>query len=210
MITINLNYLDWKNEVNSKLLDHFSYKTNDQYQLVAIDGPLIFKHSLDQDENENYEANYLPNANKKIGSFYSREPFATKVLKDGSKLFRRKHGVKETIPAGQEKDIVFVVPYTKAKINKLEIIDANALDRVDLLVKSPVDANIAAAYGMPADILLNQFGFDVVVSELLYSDKSDYDADVFEHMQIIVTYKNDTASDKTVGFNLIFHEVVTS
>ena len=210
MINIDLNYTDWKSNVDSKGLDHFSYISGERYFLMAIDGQLVFKHHLDQDDVADYEANYLPSANKKMGSFYSREPFATKELKDGSKLFRRKHGVKETIPANDSKEIVFTVPYSKAKINKLEVIDANALDRVDLLVKSPVDAQVAAAYGMPANYILNQFGFDVVVSDLLYSDKSDYDADVYQGMQIIVNYKNDSASAKEVGFNLIYHEVVSS
>lgn len=207
MLDIFLNYEDWKQNVDTKKLPHFNYVGNGKYFLLAIDGQLVFKHQLDDDDVADYEANYLPNANKKMGSFYSREPFAAKELNDGSKLFRRKHGVKETILAGQEKDIIFTVPYTKAKINKLEIIDANALDRVDLLVKSPVDVNVASAYGFPADYLLNQFGFDVVVSDLLYSDKSEYDALVYAQMQIIVRYKNDSVTDKEVGFNLIYHEV---
>ena len=205
---IELNYIDWKSNVDTKSLDHFSYIQDGHYFLIAIDGILIFKHKLDIDNNADYETSYLPSANKKLGSFYSREPFATKVLKDGSKLFRRKHGQKATIPANSSQDVIFTVPYAQAKINKLEIIDANPLDRVDLKVKSPVDAPTAAAYGFPADYLLNQFGFDVVVSDLLYSDKSDYDADVYAGFQIIVTYKNDTNADKEVGLNLIYHEVV--
>lgn len=207
MIEIELEYSDWKSNVDSKTLDHHSYISQGRTHLVAVDGQLVFKHKLDQDDEADYTANYLPSANKKMGSFYSREPFATKVLRDGSKLFRRKHGMKTTVAANSEKDIIFVVPYAKARINKLELIDANPLDRIDLLVKSPVDANVAAAYGMPADYLLNQFGFDVIVSELLYSDKSDYDAEVYAGMQVIAKYKNDTDTDKEIGFNLIYHEV---
>lgn len=208
MIHIDLDYTDWKSNVNTKALDHFSYEAKGSYMLMAIDGQLVFNHKLDQDDKADYETNYLPNANKKMGSFYSREPFATKTLKDGSKLFRRKHGQKVTIVANSEQAIIFTVPYGQAKINKLEVIDANARDRIDLLVKSPVDVATAGAYGMPADYLLNQFGFDVIVSDLLYSDKSDYDADVYAGFQIIAVYKNDTNADKEVGFNLIYHEVV--
>ena len=138
MIQIDLDYTDWKNNVDSKSLDHFSYSAGDTYNLLAIDGQIVFKHRLDQDDKPDYETNYLPNANKKMGSFYSREPFATKTLRDGSKLFRRKHGQKATIPANSELDVIFSCPYTKAKINKLEIIDANPRDRVDLIVKSPL------------------------------------------------------------------------
>jgi len=205
---IELNYADWKSNVDTKELDHFSYTQDNHYHLLALDGILIFKHKLDIDDNLEYETNYLPNANKKLGSFYSREPFATKTLKDGSKLFRRKHGVFDTIPANSEKSIIFTAPYAKAKINKLEIIDANARDQIDMRVKSPVDPTTAAAYGFPPDISLNQFGFNVVVSDLLYSDKSDYDAEVYAGMQIEVVYKNRTNAAKEVGFNLIYHEVV--
>jgi len=208
MITIKLEYDDWKTNVDNKSLDHFCYMQNGRYEIIGVDGQIIFAHRLDQDDEMHYMANYMPTSNMKMGNYYSREPFATKVLKDGSKLFRRKHGVKTTIAANAEEDIIFTVPYSQAKINKLEVIDANALDRIDLLVKSPIDVPTATAYGMPADYLLNQFGFDVVVSSLLYSDKSDYDADVYYGMQIIARYKNDTNEAKDVGLNLIYHEVV--
>jgi len=208
MIEIKLSkYSDFKNNVIEKSLDHFHYEKQGRTFLVAIDGPLYFTHPLQNTDKDDYDSSFLSEANKKIGSFYSREPFATKVLKDGSKLFRRKHGQKATIPKGEELEVVFECPYAKAKINKLEIIDANALDRIDLLVKSPVNPELAAAYGMPPDYVLNQFGFDVVVSDLLYSDKSDYDAEIYGGFQIIARYKNDSDADKAVGFNVIFHEL---
>jgi len=138
----------------------------------------------------------------------SKSPFAPKTV-DDMNLFRRKHGLKEVILANTEKEIIFVCQYNRTKINKLEIIGANSLDRVDLIVRSPVDAQIAALYGMPANVNLNQFGFDVIISDFLYSDKSDYDADVYGGFQIVIIYKNDTAIDTEVGFNLIFHEVKT-
>lgn len=208
MIEIKLDYTNWKSNITEKGLDHFYYKNGDRYNIIAVDGPIYYTHELDQDDSADYESNFISQANKKMGSFYSREPFATKILKDGSKLFRRKHGIKETILAGNEKQIIFTSPYTKAKINKLEIITANANDRVDLIVKSPVDPVVAAAYGMPADTVLNQFGFNVVVSDFLYSDKSDYDAEVYMGMQVVIVYKNDSNVDSEVGFNLVYHEVV--
>ena len=202
-------FAEWKENVDSKSLPHFSSKNKETYFLYAVDGDVTFFLNLPIDDVPEYETNYLPNSNRKRGNFYQREPFAAKVLETGEQLFRRKHGQTHTIPGNTEQDIIFVVPYGRAKINKLEIIDANALDAVDLLVKSPTDANLAAAYGMPPDYLLNQFGFDAVVSSLLYSDKSDYDAEVFQGMQIICKYKNKTPNSKMVGFNLIFHELVS-
>ena len=205
------SYTDWKTNQSSKSLPHFSHYINDSYKLKAIDGSIEYTHDLSVDDVTDYETNLLASANGKLGSFYTREPFASKTLKDGSSLFRRKHGVIETILANSEKEIIFTVPYGMAKINKLEIISANDLDTVDLYVKSPIDVAAAAAYGMPADYLLNQFGFDVVTSGIVgvYADKSDYDADVYAGFQIIIKYKNTTGSNKDVGFNLVYHEVVS-
>lgn len=137
-------------------------------------------------------------------TYYQREPFASKKLSSGKSLFRRKHGKKETIISGEEKDIIFDVPYGNCKINKLEVIDANALDRIDLMVLDTPTGSISSV----PNYMLNQFGFDVIVSDLLYSDKSDYDADLIKDMQIKIVYKNDGDQDKTVGFNIIFHEVI--
>lgn len=197
------DYTDWKNNVDTKGLHHFSYPKNDSYILLAIDGILLFIHDLEVGDKDDYEANYLAEANKKLGSYYQREPFASKILPSGFKLFRRKHGYKETILAGQSKSTKILVPYNQCKINKLEVIAANPLDRIDLKV---LDTPTGALSTIP-NFILNQFGFNVVVSELLYSDKSDYDADLIKDMQVEITYYNDSSSDITVGYNVIFHEV---
>ena len=171
--------IDWeelKSFITSRELDLHYIETSERYRVMASDGYLFFFCFIlksNDDEKNDFENNYKDDANKKIGNYYSREPFATKTLKDGSKLYRRKHGKKETILANNEKEIIFEVPYAKAKINKLEVIDANTRDRIDLIVKSPSDSTLAGSYGMPTNYLLNQFGFDVVVSDLLYSDKSE-------------------------------------
>lgn len=196
-------YSEWKTQVTSKGLFHFSEFKNGNYKLFALDGNITFFHYLEVGDNEDYESTYLPNANKKLGSYYQREPFASKVLPNGMKLFRRKHGYKETILAGQSKGTKIVTPYDQCKINKLEVIGANPLDRIDLKV---LDTPAGLLTGVP-NYMLNQFGFNVVVSELLYSDKSDYDADLIKDMQVEITYYNDSSNDITVGYNIIFHEV---
>ncbi len=197
------NYLDWKSNINTKGLPHFSYIKGDSYILLAIDGIINYIHDLDIGDKEDYEASYLLNANKKLGSYYQREPFATKTLQDGKKLFRRKHGYKDTIAAGQSKSKKILVPYGACKINKLEVIAANPLDRIDLRV---LDTPTGLLTGVP-NYMLNQFGFGVIVSELLYSDKSDYDADLVKDMQVEIVYHNDSTEEITVGYNVIFHEV---
>ena len=188
------------------------YWSNDNTLLddIIADNLLVAKSSdgLNDITDHSLQLNVLYNNLPSNVIITGSSPFASKVLAGGEKLYRRKHGKKETILANSEKEIIFTVPYSHAKINKLEIVHANGLDRVDLLIKSPVDATVAALYGMPANYLLNQFAFDVVVCELIYSDKSDYDADLYMGFQVVVLYKNDTALDTEVGFNLIYHEVV--
>lgn len=137
------------------------------------------------------------------------EPFKTKQLSNGTKLFRRKHGKKALILANSETEVIFTVPYTQVKINELEIVGGNSLDRVDILIKSPIDQETASIHNKEPNIVLNQYGFDINISENFYIDKSEYDADVSKGFQIIIIYKNDTSSDVTVGFNLIYHEVVS-
>lgn len=203
-MNIELNeYTDFKTNVAEKGLSHFSYIKNGNYQLIAADGNIYYRHELSVDDVEDYETNFLPTANKKIGAYYQREPFASKELSNGLKLYRRKHGYKATIPANSEVVTKILVPYAACKINKLEIIAPNPLDRIDLKI---LDSATGMLTGVP-NYMLNQFGFDVVVSEMIYSDKSDYDADVFGGMQIEVTYKNDGTEEVTVGYNIIFHEV---
>ena len=183
----------------------FSAINNDSIQVAKSDDGL--KDIVSYTEQWDYLGDILPNGIKITNTLVS-SPFAEKSLPDGSKLFRRKHGKIETILANSEKEIVFTCPYGNARINKLEIIGANEIDRVDLSVYSPLDSATAAAYGMPPDYMLNQFGFDVVVSSLIYADKSDYDASIFLGFQVKIKYKNDSNADTKVGFNLVYHEVV--
>ena len=144
----------------------------------------------------------MPEKDKAGNVIQNISAFRSKFLKEGS-LFRRKHGYKITIPAGQSLTYDINVPYNQCKINKLEVIDANALDRIDLMVLDTPTGTISKV----PNFMLNQFGFGVVVSSLLYSDKSDYDADLIKDMKVRVIYYNDSAEEKTVGLNVIFHEV---
>lgn len=61
-------------------------------------------------------------------------------------------------------------------------------------------------YGYPS-YPLNQFGFNVFVSDFLYSDKSNYDADLIKDFQILIVYKNNGTERANIGINLVLHEV---
>ena len=46
------------------------------------------------------------------------------------------------------------------------------------------------------------------ISDLYYSDSSNYDADLFLGMQIEIIFHNNDAEEKNIGINYVLHEVV--
>ena len=120
-------------------------------------------------------------------------PFSSKKNADGKGLFRRKHGVFFTAKKG-ETTKKFTVPYDVCHIDQIEIIGCELMDSVDLLVVHPL-------YGV-----LDKFGYDVMLPEQFYSDKSNYDAKLFKGLEIHIVYKN-AYHDKGIGINYVLHEV---
>lgn len=139
------------------------------------------------------------------------DPFAKKQLPDGRGLFRRKRGVRADCDVG-ETAIDMIIPYASCKIDGLELIGCGATDDVDLIVLDSASGAIQQFMGVPAEsiipnLILNQFGFDVAVSDSYYSDSSSYDADLVSGMIVRVVYKNKGAGTKNVGVNFVLHEV---
>jgi len=128
--------------------------------------------------------------------------FASKAV-EGGNLFRRKHGVRKTIAGNTTDTIIFEVPYPVAKIDEVEVINCSAADTIDLKV---LDSTTGAYTTIP-NYVLNQFGFDVNVSDIYYTDTSNYDAELNLGMQIEVTYKNNESDPKSIGVNFVLHEV---
>lgn len=130
-------------------------------------------------------------------------PFADKTLPDGRPLFRRKHGVSSSILANETKSIKFEVPYGTAKVDEVEIINCVAMDKIDLIVLD----STSGTYTTVPNYKLNQFGFDVCLSDGYYSDSSNYDAELRGGMQLEIVYKNSESTAKEVGVNITLHEV---
>ena len=142
-------------------------------------------------------------------------PFSKKSLKDGPKIFRRKHGFAAIVTGESTASIYFDVPYTKCKINGVEIVNTKAGDTVNLKVYDTPDGLIQQSMGIPAEsitpsLLLNQFGFDVEMPDGEYLDSCNYDADLIGNMRIEAEYTNNDSSDRRVGVNVKLHEVVES
>lgn len=131
-------------------------------------------------------------------------PFKAKATELGS-LFRRKHGFKFDAPilAGQSATIDLVVPYNYVKINELELIECNKGDAIDMIVH---DTPTGAISGYP-NVALNQFGFNVYITDGHYKDVSDYDADLIKDMVIKITYKNNSLEPITPMGNITWHEI---
>lgn len=144
-----------------------------------------------------------------LGNFVSVEsipqnnPFCKKVLDCGCKLYRRKKGVRQICAGNSETSIILEIPYGKCKVDELEIVNCSGNDCLDLLIKD--DAN-GTYSGIPNKIL-NQFGFDVCLSDLYYSDSSQYDAELMLGMKIEVIFKNKDADSKNIGINFTLHEM---
>lgn len=134
-----------------------------------------------------------------------REPFADKHLADGSSLFRRKHGVRIDVPGNSVVPIQLTVPYAKCKIDEVEIVNCTAVDTCDFLVRD----NSAGTFSSTPNSVLNHFGFDVNLSDIYYTDVSNYDATLYKTMIVEVTYANNEATTKSIGVNFVLHEVVT-
>ncbi len=145
----------------------------------------------------------------------SSPAFKSKILPDGRKVYRRKHGFSISIGANSNTEAVLTVPYTLVKINEMELINCSIDDTVDFKVYDTVDGLYQQSLGVPAgsvdtDLLLNQFGFDVCVPEGMYRDKSDYDAELIGGMRIKINYNNNTDAAVTIRGNIVYHEIKSS
>ena len=130
-------------------------------------------------------------------------PFAAKVLPDGTKLYRRKHGITANIAANSTGIIEFNVPYSHCKLNELEVINAQEGDYVDLKVYDDPSGTIS---GVP-DLLLNQFGYGVYLPNGFYRDVSKYDADLYINMKVKLHYYNSASSARDIYANIVVHEI---
>ena len=136
--------------------------------------------------------------------------FSTNVLHDGRKLFRRKHGITAVCAPG-ETIMDMLVPYASCKIDEVEIIGCESTDTVDFLVLDTEQGLAQQSMGVPAEyvtpfLMLNQFGFDVNIADMYYSDSSNYEADLVGGMVVRMVYKNTTDQTKTIGANFVLHE----
>lgn len=120
-----------------------------------------------------------------------QSPFAEKIL-DGKKFSRRVHGVKKAVVSGVT-NFDFVVPYANAKIHVIEVIGITACDTAEFKI---LDAN---------ENVLNQHGFEVVLSQGYYEQKSEFAGDLVSGM--ILRCEIDVQNAGMVGVNYVLTQV---
>ena len=154
--------------------------------------------------------NIIPDRDLK-GNIITLQPaFRSKSLPEGN-LFKRVHGASSIdIPANTTGYITFAVPYPVCKFSGATIINIDLGDTLDFFV---LDTAVNTFSGLPvetygANFPLNQFGFDVVMPNgNEYTNTSNYDADLYQDMQVMCAYKNNSATAKKVHMNVELHEV---
>ena len=143
---------------------------------------------------------HIPNRDADGNIIYHVPAFASKKLPDGKKLYKRVHGISESLSAGSN-NVLFTVPYPHAKMLGTEIIGAEFGDYCDFCI---LDDTSGTCSGTPNQ-QLNQFGFGVQIAKDAHEEKSNYDADLYYGMQIKLVYNSVSAKD--VGFNFDLNEV---
>lgn len=131
-------------------------------------------------------------------------PFCSKELPNGKKLYRHKYGYSFSLAANGTTVYNITVPYTACKINEAEILWAPEGVSVDMKIKDTA----SGTYSTVPNYTFAQYGYSVMIAADYYKDVSQYDADVYSGMILEFTFNNTSATSKTIGLNMIFHEVV--
>lgn len=196
MIKIELDYTEWKTQVDSKSLKHFSYTSDGTYVLIAIDGPLYLHCVLETDDVTDYEEDYLPSANAKIGQDVTLAPFADKNHHDYDG-----QGAVYDVVLDEDTNLDFAVG-KEYDFSGLEIINAALGDIVDLQI---VD-NAAGTFSGFAGAVLNQFGTNYNVKKDYYLKELAYSARLYPTMIIRIKYNPNFTGKLYVNYAL--HEIL--
>jgi hypothetical protein len=116
---------------------------------------------------------------------------------DGKILYYKIHGFKTEIPAGESYTFRLQNPYSEAYFQGAEIL-------VNIIGVSDFDVAIPTEQG---DFVVEQYGYDVNMGEIIYQRESQYASRIPQGIIIRNTYTNDTDNTLEVGINFIMHEI---
>lgn len=130
-------------------------------------------------------------------------PFASKILPDGKKIYRRVRGVSANLTSATT-TIDYVIPYVSCKITGLQVINGKIGDTANFKV---MDTAAGTVTGIP-NYLLNQFGFDVNMIPVEANYPSKYDSDLFTGLVLRLEYTSVVEDPvRTIYINFDLHEV---
>ena len=208
--------IKWWNIDEEYLIPDITRRTqyaNSPVVLTAVANSILVVNDGENDITDiNSAIDYLKGVTSSNVNIDYNPAFKSKVLSNGLKLYRRKHGFSIVVPASSSKEETLTIPYTQAKINEVEFVNCNSGDSADFKVYDSVTGIYqqtlgASAETIDADLMLNQFGFGVKLPDGIYKDISSYDADVIGGMRIKITYTNSTAGAITIYGNIVYHEI---
>lgn len=202
-----MEYVYTKNNVNIIQLEEEIKQSSivvalDKITLLGNVLTIIFKSALSQAEINALDSivdNHIPKPQPN-SNIITTTPFASKVLENNFKLFKRFIGIQQELTTGNNV-ITYTIPYNWVKIVGIDVVNCEPLDTANLEI---LDSSSGTYTGIP-NFKLNQFGFNANLPQGFFSVKSNYDSDLYLGMQIKITYNS--KSSKTIGINFDFHEV---
>jgi hypothetical protein len=190
-----------------------SVKGESFYSLTACDQSDIvarceINHQIELEDTEDFESNYLPLANAfKVGVEIAAMPaFANKKLNVNGvqkSLFKRVVGISQAVTQGETEFSWTQSMYPWAKFLGIEVIGGETGDSCSLFVLDTAEGTYSGVPNYP----LNQFGFSVNISKDFYKRIAEYDADIYQGLQLKFVYNS--VSDKNVYMNFDLNEVRT-
>lgn len=134
----------------------------------------------------------------------SNYPFAKKIHTDGRKVTRRTRGFALSLDgSGNPQSSSFTIPFVSCLLTATEVINAVAGDRLKFEV---LDTSTGAVSTIP-NYSLNSFGEDVYPANEFYRASSNYDAELFQGLQIKITVTPTDTIARSIYFNLELHEL---
>jgi len=201
----------FKSLVDTKSLSIQYVDLTESYYLKLFDGLFNLDCVVNKDggaDQTDFEANYKTVGNKALvtsTAVQALTPFGAKTLNINGvikKLFARNTGMQFAVVTGSN-TLTYTMTYAWAKLLGAEIVNCEALDTINFKVYD----NAAGTYSGYPNALLNQFGYTVNLPKDFYQRVSPYDSDVYVGMVMQLTYVS--ASNKTIGVNLLLNEVKT-
>lgn len=200
---LSVSWTDLKAFLDSRSLLCQWIVINNSYRIFANDGGFGLNCIIPMDgtaatDQAAFEASYKTAGNKSPTQG-SSSPFASKTI--GTKnLYKRVTGMKFPVVMGSN-NLNYVATFPWVKFTGIEIINGEVGDFISLYVLDTA----TGTYSTVPNAVLNQFGYSVNVIPVSYVHKSEFDADIYQGLQIKMVYTS--VSVKTIGVNYIISEV---